>query len=695
MFNERKNRTSSILIQLLNTENRLRQPIMFLIIPVTIILDAARIILNTILCLLVILCFSGITVAIILGIKLKPEYDTYMQSADKTVSETTPDTFRYNETTILYYSNGKKMSELKRDTDTVYLMYDDIPKNVVNAFVAVEDRTFWDNPGVDIKGIARGVYDAVVSRGERLHGASTITQQLARCIFLNNGVTIDRKLQEMAISIKLTEKYTKEQIMEFYVNNIYYANGCYGIEAAAQGYFSKPVAELTLSETAYLCAIPNSPTFFDPYNDPERALDRRDHILDSMHDVGFISWNATEEAKKEEVKIKPPSETAGGYEVTYTADCAIRYFMELDGFHFQYHFDTIAERNKYKESYNSEYEKMREELYQGGYSVYTTIDSNIQEALQENVDGFINALRSDKAPDLQAAMVLTDEKARVCAIVGGTKEGSRAYGLNRAYQSFRQPGSAIKPLVDYTPALEEGYTADTLVKNISIAEVHKKEKERINNGISYEVKNLPGSMVTLRQGLEKSLNGVAYVLMNDLGVENTVPFLENLHFSAIVPDDYTFSASLGGLTYGASSVEMCSGYACLANAGLYNEPTCISGITDRYGNELYKGKSEERIYTGEAVAGIKDMLEGVMVCGTGSSLGWYSHTDVKAYVKTGTTNNQKDGWMCGWSEDEKGKQRVMSVWVGCDIPKALSELWGNTWPGKLWMESMLDVIQNQ
>lgn len=679
----------SILIQSLQTEPRPHQPLFSCIIAISAVLDAIRIVLKSILLLIAIILFSGIVVGIICWVKFEPEYHTYMENAEKTVAETTPDTFRYNETTILYYADGTKMSELRKDSDTVYLKYEDIPDDIVKAFVAVEDRSFWTNPGIDLKGIVKAGYDAVVSKGKNVRGASTITQQLARCVFLNNGVTIDRKFMEMALAIKLTEYYSKEQIMEFYVNNIYYANGFYGIESAAQGYFSKSAAELTLSETAYICAIPNSPTFYDPYNDPARAVERRDHILDSMYEVGFISWEELESAKKEIIEVNGSDKMAGGYEVTYAADCAIRCFMELDGFSFQYHFDTDEEFSAYKEAYDEEYERMREELYRGGYRIYTSIDKSTQQMLQENVDIFLADTRTEEAEDLQAAVVLSDSKGQVISIIGGGSE-AESFGLNRAYQSYRQPGSTVKPLILYGPALESGYTPDSLVKNISVSDAHQKEKDRIEKGISYDLKSLPGQEVTLRVGLEKSLNGVAYMLMDDLGVGTAVPYLEKMHFTKIMPEDYTMAAALGGLTYGASPVEMCSAYACISNSGRYNEPTCLTGITNRYGAQMYEKKKEVRIYSRESAGALTDMMEGVMVRGTGASLGWYKKSSDKAYVKTGTTNNQKDGWMCGWVDSDSGSS-VLSVWVGCDMPKSLAGLWGSTYPGKLWMESALDA----
>lgn len=686
-------KSSSILLQALQASPHPGQPLYSIILLFSIVLDVFRIILRFFLALFSVACFSAIVVGMIAWVKLKPEYDAYIAKAEETVSETGPGTFRFNETTEIYYSDGSRMADLKRDSDTIYLEYENIPGNVVKAFVAVEDRTFWENPGIDLKSIVKVAYDALVSRGEKLRGASTITQQLARSVFLSNGVTIDRKLQEMALSIKLTEKYSKEQIMEFYVNNAYFANGYYGIEAASQGYFSKASSSLTLSETAYLCAIPNSPTFFDPFNDLERAVSRRDHILESMYDVGFISWNDMEAAKEEEIYLSPKGNRAGGYDVTYAADCAIRYFMGMDGFNFQYHFDTDEEQESYKNSFSTEYENMREELYRGGYRINTSINRNIQQKLQEITDKFIMKNRDENADDLQAAMVLSDEKGKIEAIIGGVTQEGAGFGLNRAFQSYRQPGSAVKPIIVYTPALENGYTPETLVKNISISEAHSREADRINFGTPYSLDELAGQHVTLRYALEKSLNGVSYVLMDSLGIGNTVPYLEKLHFSNIVPGDYTLSSSLGGLTYGASAVEMCGAYSCLANGGFFNEPTCITGITDRYGREIYHAGSSETVYEKESSDAMADLMEGVMLRGTGASLGWYEKTDWKAYVKTGTTNNQKDGWMCGWAADSDNNKKVMAVWVGCDIPKELKALWGNTWPGELWMETMLNVME--
>lgn len=676
----------------LNADPRPNQPLFSFAILFAILLDVIRLIFSFILHLVAIVCISMLVLLGIIYIKVEPEYKEYMREAKQIVDESTPETFRYNETTMLYDKNNKQMARLEKDGDTVYLKYEDIPEDAVNAFIAVENRTFWEDPGIDWKSMGRVVYDAIRTRGKEVHGASTITQQLARAVFLNNGVTLDRKLKEMAIAIKLTETYSKQDIMEFYVNNVSFANGYYGLEAAAKGYFSKPASELSLSQIAYLCAIPNSPAFYDPYNDETRAIERRDHILESMYDVGFISWSVMQDAKEEKIVINPPHETAGGYAITYASDCAIRYFMKLDGFQFQYHFDTYEEKQAYDEAYHDEYETMRTELYQGGYRIYTSIDTEKQNELQKSVDDFLENTRTEDAKDLQAAIVLCNSQGLVSAIIGGSTDET-GYGLNRAYQSDRQPGSCIKPLIVYMPAIQRGYTADTLVKNISIQEALAKEKARIETGTEYKISDMAGEEVTMRYALEQSLNGVAYVLIDATGIWNDLPILENMRFANIVPDDYTLSAALGGFTQGVTPVEMAGAYACLANSGQYNEPTCITSIVNRYGEEMYKKESPTKMFERSQTLTLRDIMEGVMIRGTAKQLKWYDSTDKPAFVKTGTTDSQKDGWLCGWVEDGQ-ETYVMTCWVGCDQPKALNGLWGATWPAQLWKEGMLDILKD-
>lgn len=680
-----KPKNKSYLSQLLDSTDHPPLPVYILLVLFCLMLDFLHVAGHILCSLLVIILASSLVLSAVVFVKVKPEYESYMKEAKDAVDASSEDTFRFNETTVIYDKNGKVISSLSEDRNTVYLSYDEIPQNVINAFVAIEDRSFWTNAGIDVKGIGRVCVEAVKTQGKEVHGASTITQQLARNIFLSADVTLDRKLKEMAIALELTKKYTKEQIMEFYVNNIYFANGYYGIEAAAEGYFGKQAKDLTLSETCYLCAIPNSPTYYDPRENPERAKERRDLILDAMQEIGYISAKDVQDAKAEENTLCKASGMTGGYDTTYAVDCAVRWFMKLDGFSFQYHFDSDADYKSYQEKYEKEYETMRDELYRGGYRVYTSLDSRTQKALQKIADDYVNKKREDLGlDDFESAVVLSDKKGQVEAIIGGA--GGSNFGFNRGYQAYRQPGSSVKPLVAYTPALEEGYLPETPVKNINVKEAQKLLKDAAVHGAVADISQCSGKTVTMRYGLEKSLNGVAYTLMNDLSPQKTVPFLEQMKFTEILPEDYTLSAALGGLTNGVLPVEMTGAYACLANDGKFNEPTCIISIIDRYGKERYQKPGEDYVYSEDASERMQDMLLGVAKNGTAAGLKWYQSSDVPLYCKTGTTDDQKDNWMCGWAGDY-----VMSVWIGCDTPKNISTV-GAAGAGVLYKECMLSVL---
>lgn len=680
-----KPKNKSYLSQLLDSVEKPPLVVYILLVMLAILLDTLKVIGHIICSLLVIVLASAIVISIIVFNKVKPEYDKYMKKGKEIVEASTEDTFRFNETTVIYDKSGKVISSISEDRDTVYLEYDEIPQDVINAFVAIEDRSFWTNSGIDIKGIGRVCVDAIQTKGEEVHGASTITQQLARNIFLSSDVNLDRKLTEMAVALELTKKYSKEQIMEFYVNNIYFANGYYGIEAAAEGYFGKQTKDLTLSEICYLCAIPNSPTYYDPRENPDRAKDRRDLILDAMNEIGYISKEDVEKAKAEEYTLCETDGMTGGYDTTYAIDCAVRQFMKLDGFTFQYHFASDDEYNTYQSKYEEEYAKMRQELCRGGYRIYTSIDTSMQNKLQEIADEFVKEKRKSlKMEDFEAAIVLTDKTGQVSAIIGGA--GGNNFGFNRGYQAYRQPGSTVKPLVVYTPAIEEGYLPETPVKNVNLKEAQKLLKEAEAHGSVADISQCSGKTVTMRYGLEKSLNGVAYTLMNTLSPQKTVPYLEKMRFTEIIAGDYTLSAALGGLTNGATPVEMTGAYACLANGGSFNEPTCITSIIDRYGKERYKKEAEETIYDETSVETMQDMLLGVAKSGTAASLKWYESSKEPLYCKTGTTDDQKDNWMCGWADDY-----VMSVWIGCDTPKDISTV-GATGAGALYKQSMLAVL---
>ena len=649
-------------------------------------LDVLKILKNLVLMALLLTIATAILVSMFLWKKIEPTYNKYNEFAEEVVANADYNSFKLQESSYVYDADGKLLVKLRADQDSSYLAYSEIPSTFIDAFVAVEDRTFWDNPGIDLKGIVRVVYNYIKSEGDEAHGASTITQQLARNIFLTHEVSLERKGKEMLIAMKLTSKFSKEEIMEFYCNDVCFANAYYGISSAAKGYFNKNVNDLSLSQIAYLCAIPNSPEYYNPYKYPDRAVQRRDKILKDMCSQGLISEEERDSAIAEEIVIERPTYEFNDYLSTYATDCAVRYMMQLNGFEFRYKFDNTDDYNNYYSKYDESYADAKNKLYTGGYKVYTSLSKEVQSNLQTILDeqlAFTEEINEETGIyTFQGAVTVVDnETGKVIATVGGRSQdtASQTYGLNRAYQAYRQPGSSIKPLVVYTPALMNGYNPNTTVYNIDVT----KAKEK-----GVDVQKLTGSPMTLRSALEQSKNGVAWQVFDKFGAEYMLSFLNQMEFSRICPDDYYNASSLGGLTHGVTTVEMAGAYSTIENHGMYRGTTCLTSIKDRDGNEIYKDITPVRVYKASAADTVIDMMKGVLTVGTAKGIGWGKASDIVAAGKTGTTNSNKDAWFCGFTP-----YYTVTVWCGYDQPKSMKGLQGATYPAKIWKEVMLNLTE--
>lgn len=617
-----------------------------------------------------------------------------MREAKDLVDSSTPDTFRLAQTSYIYSDDGTQLAALAESEDATYLSYEDIPADVVNAFVSVEDRTFWNNSGVDYKGILRVCVNYVKTKGQVAEGASTITQQLARGTFLSNEKTISRKIKEIFIARQLTKKYTKEQIMEFYCNSCCFANGIYGVEDASQKYFGRSVSDLSLSETAYICAIPNRPEYYNPLKNSENAISRRNKILQDMYECDYITKDAGDAALAENITVAEVSDeedTFYNYEATYAINCAIRYLMKQDGFEFKSHFDDDADYDTYNAYYDEMYKQAKHKLYTGGYKVTTTMNLKAQKNLQKIFDkelAFNTKVDENTGIyQFQGAMTVIDnETGKVVAMIGGRSQDElqQTYSLNRGFQSFKQPGSSIKPLVIYTPALEEGYDANSTLTEIDVKAAKKSTSEKISK--------MSGKKMSLRYAVEDSKNGCAYSLYNIITPKVGLSYIENMNFSKIVQQDYTLSSGLGGLHHGTNTVEMANAYSTLENHGEYRQADCISSILDASGNEIYEEPESKTVYTRSASDQMTDILEGVLnsSAGTAKGLKWSSASDVAAAAKTGTTNDNNVAWFCGYTP-----YYTISVWVGYDYPKSVKGLWGNTYPAYIWKEAMLYMIDGK
>lgn len=611
---------------------------------------------------------------IVFYFKYGKEIFAMQDDARNLVKNSSTETFRASETSIVYNNKGNEIAKLKGEKDSYYVTFDKLPQAAKDAVIVTEDKNFYSHNGVDFKGIVRAFWALIKNNGKKTQGASTITQQLARAVFLSPKKTYERKIKEIFIARELDDKYTKQQILEFYLNSIYYMNGYYGIEAASRGYFNKSCTELSLGQVVFLCAIPNNPTLYDPIKNFDNTVKRKNRILDQMLADKVITQVQYDEAYNEEIKLNMQEVKKRDYIQTFVSYCATRELMKVNGFEFRNQFDSKDERKEYEAEYEEEYSIAQQMLKNNGYKIYTSIDLKKQKELQKAVNSNLSGFKEKETNGtykMQGSAVCIDNKTGyVVAIVGGRSQEAEGYSLNRAFQSFRQPGSSIKPLIVYTPTLERGSTASTTVHDY-----------KFNGGPSNSDGSYSG-YISLRYAVEKSKNTVAWQLFKTLKPEVGLQYLLDMNFSKIVKSDYYLSSSLGGLTYGTSTLEMASAYAALENDGKYREPTCIVKILDIEENEIVSDKVETKsIYKKDAARSMTDILTGVITRGTARGLGL--NNGQPSAGKTGTTNDKKDGWFCGYTP-----YYTTAVWVGYDSPKTVADLYGSTYPGRIWHDFM-------
>lgn len=600
-----------------------------------------------------------------------------IKQMDIIAASATEQVFRDGETSICYDAYGNELTKFKGAKDLYYVTIDKIPEYVKDAFIVMEDRSFYEHSGIDKKGIVRAIV-ANISSKSISQGASTITQQLAKNIFLTQDVTWERKVKEIILAEKLEDKFSKEQILEFYLNNIYFGNGYYGIEAACRGYFGKSITDTTLSEIAFLSSIPNNPDKYDPYNHFDNALNRRDLVLDTMYTEGVISGLDRELAKADDIVVIQDSEQKLDYVETYIFYCATRALMKINGFEFRYIFDNENDREIYNEEYSKLYSEYQASLFTGGYRIYTSIEPDKQEQLQIALDNGLmdfDEVNDEGIYALQGASTcINNETGLVAAIVGGRSQDTTGYTLNRAYQSYRQPGSSIKPLNVYTPYLELGHNPDTLV-----SDTYTSGGPRNADGVYL-------GDITLEKAVWLSKNAAAWNVYQEITPSYGMQYLIDMEFKRIDPvNDYGLAGSLGGFTYGVSTVEMAAGFATLNNDGKFVKPTCIVKITDADGNVLVDNsvKQEKVIYQTNAARMMTSILRNDLLYGTGKNI---NITNGIAAGKTGTTNDNKDGYFVGYT-----RYYTTSVWVGYDMPREMQGLYGATYPGRIW-QSFMETI---
>ena len=611
------------------------------------------------------------------GVKYGSVLLKYKSEAEALIEEKGENAFTESLTTIVFDADGKELAEFSSNKNSYYLKSDAIPYMAKMIFITTEDRKFNEHGGVDYTAVARAFIELIKNNGEVTQGGSTITQQLARNIFLTHEVSIERKLKEIFIAVKLEKKYKKDQILEFYINDIYFANGFYGLEAAAKGYFKKSAMDLSLSELAFVCSIPNNPTLYDPMTNMENTLKRRDRVLKQIYDQGYIDQNTYNQALEETITLSPDIKSSkNNYAETFIRYCATLELMKQRGFVFQYSFESSAQEEEYDKNYSEVYSECNQLLFTGGYRIYTTIDIGVQELLQNTMDEKLSESQEKTEEGIfkfqGSATCVDNSTGYVVAVVGGRNQSEYSgYTLNRAYQSFRQPGSSIKPILVYTPLFERGYTPNSTVKD-----------EEIKNG-PVNSPNVYSGDISLKYAIKTSKNTVAWQSFEDMGYGSCIDYLLKMNFSHIVKDDYTPAMSIGGMTYGVSTHEMAAAYSALENQGVYRNPTCIRRIENSFGEVILENgkndKNTKQIYQKKATLMMTDCMKEVLESGTGKN---YKVDTAICAAKTGTTNDNKDTWLVGYSH-----YYTTAVWCGYDMPQ---EIEGNLVrsAGSIWHDFM-------
>ena len=550
----------------------------------------------------------------------------------------------------VFDSQGKLITTLHSDQNRLPIDINKVPKNLQNAFIAAEDNRFYDHIGVDPIGILRAVVTNLTNRGIA-QGGSTITQQLAKNAFLSQDQTLKRKIQEAILALELERKYSKKEILEMYMNQIYFGRGAYGIQTAAHTYFGKDVGDLTLAECAMIAGLPKSPNYYS--SSVNEATARKNVVVGQMEKYGYITPSQAEEAKKASLDIKQKSTSNTTDETAYFID---------------YVTQEIAQ--KYGD----------DALYKDGLKIYTTLDTDKQHAAVQAMRHLPETHTDDQGlTQPQGAIISIDPKTgHILAMVGGRGQDS----FNRASMAVRQPGSAFKPFV-YMTAMEHDMTPDTIMED---------KKVEYGGWSPHNADNSYQGRMPLWKALALSVNTVAVQLADKVGPSNVIANAKKLGITTLVEDgspndDNLASAALGGLTKGVTPLEMAAAYGAFANKGIYIKPTAIVKILDRNGNVLEDNSSDvqkTQVMSEKTAYEMTSMLEGVITRGTGTA----ASIGRPAAGKTGTTDDNHDAWFIGYTPDI-----VTAVWVGDDTgSQSLGEIYGGTVPAQIWHDYMASAV---
>ena len=561
--------------------------------------------------------------------------------------------FTLNQSSIIYYqdSNGdyQKLTTVKSSENRIWVDGDQIPQHMKDALVAIEDKRFYTHKGVDWFRTAHAALNMFT--GGSTFGGSTITQQLIKNLTQQDDITVQRKLLEIFQALDLEKNYDKDEILEYYLNAVFFGEGCYGVQTAAQTYFGKDAKDLSVAESAAIVGITNLPTYYDPFYSVENNKERQENVLREMYKQGYLNKSEYEAAKSEELEFVRGENSPDTFNVySYYEEVVLS--------------DVIGDLAEAKGISRNAASQL---VHNAGYEIYACIDKDIQakvDAIYTDPEQLPKSYSGTKS-QLQSAIVIIDQTTgEIKALSGGTGEKTISYGLNRATGTTRPPGSSIKPIAVYGPAVEYGLISpSTLV-------LDKDEKHVQLTHTSWYPKNSPpgyDGIITITTALQKSKNTVAAQIMDKLTPSASLEFLRSrLGVTSLIDSDADYAAmALGEPHYGITVREMAQAYTALANDGVFTYSRTYTMVKDRSGKIILDNQPQTiRAFSQETARTMTYMLNNAATYGTGSES---RLSNMPVAGKTGTTTSNRDRWFCGYTP-----YYTCAVWTGYDTPETMS-----------------------
>ena len=601
-----------------------------------------------------------VIIILVLGVSLGVSGHTWITLAKDMVS---------NESSIVIDTDGNTIAKLGDEKIKSNISYEEMPDNLKNAYVAIEDERFYSHHGVDIKRTASAIFNYVIHFGSSSFGGSTITQQLVKNLTGDNTDSIFRKVKEWWKAWLLETSLSKEEILAGYLNVIYVGPSIYGVEAGAKYYFDKSVSELNLEECAFLAGINHSPNSYNPFGDKdnsEKIRNRTITVLDKMLELGYINDSEHDKAVS---NVEEGLDFDNG-DVKAASDGV-----------YSYHTDALITEitNDIEDKYNISEEFATNYINMAGLTIHSTQDSDIQAETEKETKKSKYVLKSQIGGDSsQAAMVVMDHKTgQVLSCVGALGEKTEARPFNRATQSVRQTGSAIKPIAVLAPAIDK--------KIITASSVYDDTEQDFENGYHPVDYNKALGEITVRRAVESSQNIPFVEIMEELTPKTSIKYLEKMGITSLTENDEGLPLALGGLDKGISPLQMAGAYSAIANDGVYIEPTFYTQIDRRNGSKALESKHKsKRVFSKEVAYILKSLLTQPVVGDNGTAT-YCKISGVDVAAKTGTTDENYDRWLCGFTP-----YYTAVTWYGFDQNETI-DFNGRNPAGLIWANVMARI----